>query len=389
MKTGILLPKAIAVLCLSVFSFVNLIAQEESTVQIKIQIQYKNGEDGLSEKEEYLEGSFTEKEIKEIVNRDKDDPTILNRKVTVTKRSDRGNVEVNTYYYNNQDLNIYNQDEGTQKVWSFSYPNMNSEDQKSFEDKLNNFRLVMPGAEFTIEDFMPYFNMEDFDFADLELEFSNPSLFYNQSFLGVYTDEASGYEGVLIKDIVKDSPAEKAGIQTGDIVSALNDIPVNDVQTLQKIIRENPKNEPIKIKLHRNNEELVLFVTPEYRSRINHDQVREKYIEEKFEVEQDSTPSKKRFKDLFSIKSKDQKVRLGVTVENMVNYKGLKVMDVSPDSPAAKAGIQKYDVIEKFDKQKVNDVKQLQSLVTDKIGEVVLVQIRRDGKKIKTKVVLQ
>ncbi len=387
MKTGFKFSKVLFAVCLSAFSFVNLAGQEEANVQIKIQIQYKNGEDGLTEKEELIEGSFTENEIKEIVNRDKDDPTVLNRKVTVTKRTDRGNVEVNTYYYNKQDLNDFKQDEGSQRVWSFSYPNMDPEDQKSFEERLSKFRLEVPGADFTIEDFMPYFNWEDFNFSDRE--FSNSYLFSNHSFLGVYTDEVTGNKGVLIKEIVNDSPAKMAGIQAGDIITSLNDVPVNDVPSFQKIIRENPENEPIKIAIQRNNEELILFVTPEYRSRINQDQVREKHIEEKFEIEQDSTPSKKRFKDLFSNKSKDQQVRLGVTVEDMVNYKGLKVMDVSPDSPAAKAGIQQYDVIEKFDKQKVNDIKQLQSLVADKIGEEVQVQIRRNGKKIKTKVVLQ
>lgn len=381
MKTGLKFSKLILALYLTAFSLVSLSAQEEAIVQIKIQIQYKNGEDGLSEKEELIEGSFTEDQIKELVNRDKDDPTVLNRKVTVTKRTDRGNVEVNTYYYNNQDLNDFKQDEGSQRVWSFSYPNMDPDNQKSFEERLSKFRLEVPGADFTIEDFMPYFNWEDFNFSDRE--------FSNQSFLGVYTDEVTSNEGVLIKEIVDNSPAKMAGIQAGDIITSLNDIPVNDIPSFQKIIRENPENEPIKIAIQRNNEELILFVTPEYRSRSNQDRVREIIIDDKIEIEQDSTPSKKRFKNLFSNKSKDQKVRLGVTVEEMVNYKGLKVMDVSPDSPAAKAGIQKYDVIEKFDKQKVNDVKQLQSLVADKIGEEVQVQIRRNGKKIKTKVALQ
>jgi serine protease Do len=388
MKATLKFPKVISIVCLSIFSFANVLAQEETRVHIDIQIQYKNGVDGLAEKTEYLEGSFTENEIKEIVNRDKDDPTVLKRKVTVTKRSDKGNVEVNTYYFNNHDHDDVKQDEGSQKVWSFSFPNRDPENQRRFEERFNNFKLTVPGAEFTFEDFMPYFSIEDFNFSNRE--FSNSSQFYNRSFLGVYPDEVVGSEGVLIKEIVKESPAEKAGLQAGDIVTSLNDIPVKNVQNLQKIIRENPENEPIKIVLIRNNEELVLYVTPEYRSRFDRDHIsREKIIEEKNQIEQDTSPSKKRFSNLFSSKSKDQKVRLGVTVENMVNYKGLKVMDVSPDSPAARAGIQKFDIIEKFDKQKVNEVKQLQSLVTDKIGEEVPVQIRRNGKKIKTKVILK
>jgi S1-C subfamily serine protease len=106
-----------------------------------------------------------------------------------------------------------------------------------------------------------------------------------------------------------------------------------------------------------------------------------------YQNEQDSIPARQR-KRLFS-KKEDSKVRLGVTVERMVNYNGLKVVEIAPGSIAEKAGLQKFDIIEKFDRVKLNDPKQLQTLVADKIGEEVKLTIRREGKKIKKKVRLQ
>jgi membrane-associated protease RseP (regulator of RpoE activity) len=61
---------------------------------------------------------------------------------------------------------------------------------------------------------------------------------------------------------------------------------------------------------------------------------------------------------------------------------GLVVIFVAPDSPAAKAGIQKYDVVEKLDEQLLVDPEQLRKLVQmQKEGDTVKLTLHRGGKK--------
>jgi hypothetical protein len=61
---------------------------------------------------------------------------------------------------------------------------------------------------------------------------------------------------------------------------------------------------------------------------------------------------------------------------------GLVVMFVAPDSPAAKAGIQKYDVIEQLGDQMLVDAAQLRKLVQmQKDGDTIKLALYRGGKK--------
>ncbi len=69
--------------------------------------------------------------------------------------------------------------------------------------------------------------------------------------------------------------------------------------------------------------------------------------------------------------------------------KGALVSDVTPGSPAAKAGIQPGDVIMSFDKKTVEDARALSSLVADTpVGREVSVTVFRDGQKQKLPVVV-
>ena len=90
---------------------------------------------------------------------------------------------------------------------------------------------------------------------------------------------------------------------------------------------------------------------------------------------------------------------LGVVIQNltpeMAEKFGLKeaegalVADISPDSPAEKAGIKRGDVILKVDGIETPDIKTLQQTIrSHRPGDVVDVEIWRDGKVITLKVTL-
>ncbi|WP_053365355.1 S1C family serine protease [Bacillus sp. FJAT-27245] len=71
--------------------------------------------------------------------------------------------------------------------------------------------------------------------------------------------------------------------------------------------------------------------------------------------------------------------------------KGVVVMEVSPDSPAERAGLEKYDVITSLDGKKIHSVLDLRSFLFKdaKEGDVVSATYYRGGKKQKTTIELE
>jgi serine protease Do len=67
--------------------------------------------------------------------------------------------------------------------------------------------------------------------------------------------------GALVTEVIKKSPAEKAGLKQGDIITAYNDTPVKTVQSLVNEIALMKPNEKIKITILRNGQKKNFTIT--------------------------------------------------------------------------------------------------------------------------------
>lgn len=67
--------------------------------------------------------------------------------------------------------------------------------------------------------------------------------------------------GVLISEVLKNSPAEKAGIKEGDIILEVNGKPVDEFTSFPKIIASYLPGDTIKLKIYRERKEISLTVT--------------------------------------------------------------------------------------------------------------------------------
>ncbi|GBD11811.1 Putative serine protease HhoA [bacterium HR23] len=64
-------------------------------------------------------------------------------------------------------------------------------------------------------------------------------------------------EGVLVQGVQRGGPAAKAGIQAGDVITAINGMPVPNVRKLQRILREDFKvGQQVTVTLHRGSQTL-------------------------------------------------------------------------------------------------------------------------------------
>lgn len=83
----------------------------------------------------------------------------------------------------------------------------------------------------------------------------------NRGWLGVALGESMEVEGVRIENVVKDSPAQEAGLLTGDIVTAVNGEPVEGISGLSKMIRELGPDSQVTFAVDRDGQLLNLTAT--------------------------------------------------------------------------------------------------------------------------------
>jgi membrane-associated protease RseP (regulator of RpoE activity) len=77
----------------------------------------------------------------------------------------------------------------------------------------------------------------------------------------------------------------------------------------------------------------------------------------------------------------DDGPKMGISIEDVAEGTGAKVVDVTDASPAAKAGITKNDVITVVDGAAINDVTALQEKAANlKAGDTITIKLTRDGK---------
>lgn len=73
--------------------------------------------------------------------------------------------------------------------------------------------------------------------------------------------EISAENGIVIVEVIKDSPAYKAKIQSGDIITSINGNKIDSMSNLKKQLYGYKENEKIQVTIIRNGEELNIEIT--------------------------------------------------------------------------------------------------------------------------------
>ena len=166
-------------------------------------------------------------------------------------------------------------------------------------------------------------------------------------------------KGALVSQVVPNSPAEKAGIEQGDVILQFDGKDVSDSKELPRIVASTPVGKSVMVKIARD-------------GKVTDRQVKLGEMEEKAEVAK--TPSTHR--------------RLGIAVQNLTSEiakglglkkeTGVVVTQVEPGSPASDAGIQTGDVIREVNRKPVKDVEDfVQKIEKVKDQDSVLLFVQR------------
>lgn len=156
-------------------------------------------------------------------------------------------------------------------------------------------------------------------------------------------------EGILISEVTPDSPAQKAGLQQGDVITELNNIRLKDVTDLRNKIALTVPSSVVDLTVIRDGKTTAIGVT-----------IGEQPAD--FGNVAGRVPTNTMLSDY------------GITVQELTDdlaeqfgytgRQGIVVSEVAPDSAAARSGLEPGQLIEEVNKEKVSNFRELKAALT-------------------------
>lgn len=208
----------------------------------------------------------------------------------------------------------------------------------------------------------------------------------NRAMLGVVTEEVEN--GVKVVEITSESAAKKAGIKEGDIITKVGDIKIEDPDGLSAAIRKHKPGEKVTVTFLRDKKEQKVTAElgkwkgvnafgfgpgqnfkmemPEHNYNFNYDEL---------------VAPKVRVMPRQSWAYSGGAPKLGLSVQDTDDGKGVKVIEVDDESNAAKAGVKENDIITHFNDKEVNGADEVAKLVRENKDKVsIKLKVTRNGK---------
>jgi serine protease Do len=219
----------------------------------------------------------------------------------------------------------------------------------------------------------------------------------------------SAERGAIVRSVSPDTPAQKAGLQEGDVIVRYEGETVQSAAQLARLVRETPAGRTVAIDVVRNGSPQKLSATlAETRDRVHVGDFGDFDIQiPEIEVPPvPPIPPVPPVADMFHFDGRGRGFgfhtagprKLGIEYQELgdqlAHYfkvdKGVLVTSVDEDGPAAKSGMKAGDVIVKFDGHAIDDAETLRSEVGNaEAGKDVTVTVQRDGHPLDLKVKLQ
>ena len=198
----------------------------------------------------------------------------------------------------------------------------------------------------------------------------------DRGFLGVSTQDLSddiatqfnADRGALVNEVTADSPAEKAGLKAGDVITKVNDTEIRDQRHLQLVVTQLAPGTDVKIEYLRDGKPQTVTVKLALR------------------------PNKFAGSDRNDgTQGSDEGVLNGVAVEDITpqmreelqipsRIKGAVITGVDANSPSAQQGLREGDIILELDRKPVKNAEEAVKLSAEIKGPKVMVLIWRAGR---------
>lgn len=194
-------------------------------------------------------------------------------------------------------------------------------------------------------------------------------------------------QGVEVVEVSEPSAAATAGIRVKDILTAVDGRKMAKPEEMVEYIRSKKPGDKVRLELLRDGKELSIEATLGEMKTVSEFRTFDmpmgpdmrKSLEE---IMEQQGPGRVIIRE-----PGRQRPKMGLSVEETESGEGLKVLEVTPGSPAEKAGVKKGDVLRKIGGKSLSGVDDIrEALKGDESGYDLSVE--RDGKKVDLKVKL-
>jgi serine protease Do len=194
------------------------------------------------------------------------------------------------------------------------------------------------------------------------------------AFLGVVTEESD--KGAVIEEVVNESAAEKAGLQKGDIITSVDGKTVKNTGDIAEVIADKKPGDEVDVVYLRDGKEKKV------KAKLGENKNRYKAFNYNFDFDHNMGDMYRGFRDMerelgnmhrnfrfepmepfhfdngqfghgFSWSSKP---KMGITIQDTEEGNGVTILEVDTDSPAAKSGLQKDDLVTEINGKKITGV---------------------------------
>ncbi len=181
-------------------------------------------------------------------------------------------------------------------------------------------------------------------------------------------------QGALVNEIVKGSPADRAGLQRGDVLLEYDNQKILEINDLPRLVAATPVDKTVKVKIFRDGQEREVKVT----------------VGKMAEGEQGIATSD----------DKESGGALGLSAVNVTpelamrfsleKTEGILIIKIAPDGPAAEANLRVGDLIVEADGKEIKSVKDFEEIVGKmSAGKVLRLLIQRKSTLLYTTVTLK
>ena len=184
-------------------------------------------------------------------------------------------------------------------------------------------------------------------------------------------------------DVTEPSGAAKAGIQKGDIIVSVDDKKIDKPEYLSEYIRSKKGGDVVNIELIRAGKTEKIKATLGEMRTVSRFRTLTMPEEPGRNIEIDRLIERPMRE--VNVEVRTQRPKLGLQVEEQATGKGLKVLEVKPDAPAAKSGLKTGDILDQIDGKDLNNVDDMRSAL-EKGAADYRMNIRRNGKPMELKV---
>jgi serine protease Do len=175
---------------------------------------------------------------------------------------------------------------------------------------------------------------------------------------------------VLVTKVFDGSPAAKAGLKDGDVITTLAGKPIASGHDLQHVVGGLPLDRPVSLTVLRDGERKELTVKVA-------EQPADYGVSGEPSRQQPETPKQAEELDKLGVEVADLTPETARQFGYQEGTKGVVVTRVQPDSPAADAGLRRGMVLVKADKRRVKDAGALREVVAKTTSDKgVLLQVR-------------